>query len=313
MKTSRGYLAYALTVLLSSLKAEQGHAGNLRTNNDLETSSTLIHDYRRHHRILQEDEEGILLEADFEYEDDVIDSDENNLFERRLMKRKPRPSSSLNIELSDGSIYELTNIDVNWRDVDMKEKFFSGRTRIKIRAGAKMSGGKIDLDGGKPEFIDIDPSKRDLEANLHQGNRHLAITGAKKVLAVRVIASDAQITSTEDELSDGVFGTFGNAVNLKSQMEDCSYNQLSIDMADDSIGDSTSISNGVVSVTLTGTSTADGDSVMRNAITAELTSQFGTSPVNLADHVLYCLPSGTMSGIAYAYIDSWMSVYSDQW
>eukprot|EP00957_Ditylum_brightwellii_P196488 14971448-Ditylum_brightwellii.AAC.1 len=41
---------------------------------------------------------------------------------------------------------------------------------------------------------------------------------------------------------------------------------------------------------------------------------FGVSnPSKLANHVMYCLPPGTMSGIAYAYINSWNSVYSDNW
>ena len=53
---------------------------------------------------------------------------------------------------------------------------------------------------------------------------------------------------------------------------------------------------------------------MRNAVTAALNSKFGvSSPSQLASHVMYCLPPGTMSGIAYAYIDHWMSVYSDEW
>jgi hypothetical protein len=56
-----------------------------------------------------------------------------------------------------------------------------------------------------------------------------------------------------------------------------------------------------------------GDGIMRNAITAALNENFGVSPSNLADHVMYCLPAGTMSGIAYAYINSWNSVYSNQW
>jgi len=45
-----------------------------------------------------------------------------------------------------------------------------------------------------------------------------------------------------------------------------------------------------------------------------LNSQFGVgSPTVLADHVLYCFPPNTMSGIAYAYYNSWNSLYSDNW
>jgi hypothetical protein len=28
---------------------------------------------------------------------------------------------------------------------------------------------------------------------------------------------------------------------------------------------------------------------------------------------MYCLPPGAMNGIAYAFVNSWMSVYSNQW
>ncbi|KAL7464254.1 hypothetical protein ACHAXS_004610 [Conticribra weissflogii] len=52
---------------------------------------------------------------------------------------------------------------------------------------------------------------------------------------------------------------------------------------------------------------------MRNAISSELFNILGTLASNLADHVMYCLPPNTMSGIAYAYINSWNSVYSDYW
>ncbi|KAL3804560.1 hypothetical protein ACHAWO_005455 [Cyclotella atomus] len=53
---------------------------------------------------------------------------------------------------------------------------------------------------------------------------------------------------------------------------------------------------------------------MRNAITAAINAEFGVSnPSALANHVMYCLPTGTMSGIAYAYINSWNSVYSNEW
>jgi hypothetical protein len=40
--------------------------------------------------------------------------------------------------------------------------------------------------------------------------------------------------------------------------------------------------------------------------TAAINAEFGVSnPSALANHVMYCLPTGTMSGIAYAYINSW--------
>ena len=135
--------------------------------------------------------------------------------------------------------------------------------------------------------------------------RNLAVvTGDKSVLVVRVIASDDTTTASVSQLSDGVFGTAGDPVNLKSQFYECSREQLNIIPAVRS-----GITNGVTTVTVN-VSTSQGDAVMRNEITSALNTQFGvTSPTQIANHVMYCLPPGTMSGIAYAFINSWMCGY----
>lgn len=136
-------------------------------------------------------------------------------------------------------------------------------------------------------------------------------------------------------------------MNLKSQYEACSFDKLKINKAADrtaSVNGKADIVNGkykllkilllllyplttlsiyllqphttqigATTVQVT-TSTSETDSVMRPAITEELKAQFGvTNPNQLADHVMYCLPANTMSGIAYAYINSWNSVYSNEW
>lgn len=78
-------------------------------------------------------------------------------------------------------------------------------------------------------------------------------------------------------------------------------------------GDATTdISGGVVTVQVS-SSTSQGDGMMVNDISRKITSAFGVQPSDLASHVLYCLPPNTMTGIAYAYIGSWLSVYSNEW
>ena len=52
---------------------------------------------------------------------------------------------------------------------------------------------------------------------------------------------------------------------------------------------------------------------MFTEINTFLSNEFGTAAQTLADHVMYCLPPGTMGGIAYAGVYSWYSVYSDNW
>ena len=160
-------------------------------------------------------------------------------------------------------------------------------------------------------------------ASIANGNRpnrdrRLAVTGTKSVLVVRVIASDASTTDTVERLSDSVFGNNadGNgadAANLASQYDACSHGKLTFVEAPDRTGTDISIVNGATTVTVS-TATTEGDGVMNNAIITELNTQFGVSnPTELADHVMHCLPPGTMGGIAYAYLPGTLSVYSDTW
>jgi hypothetical protein len=75
----------------------------------------------------------------------------------------------------------------------------------------------------------------------------------------------------------------------------------------------TNISDGVVDIKVD-INIASGDSAVRNAVTSKLNLVFGvTNPNKLASHVMYCLPSEVMPEIAYAYMNSWNSVYSNEW
>ncbi|GFH49885.1 hypothetical protein CTEN210_06361 [Chaetoceros tenuissimus] len=139
--------------------------------------------------------------------------------------------------------------------------------------------------------------------------------GTRTVLAVRVVAADKTTSASESELSDSIFGTShnifgisGDSLNLKSWYNQCSYNQLNFIPAE-----GTDINDGVITVTVP-SSTTNGDSVMNNDIVAALNAKFNvSSPTQIANHIMYCLPTGTMSGIAYANINHWRSVYSDNW
>lgn len=130
------------------------------------------------------------------------------------------------------------------------------------------------------------------------------------VLVVRVVASDATTTATEEELSDDVFGNGNDLRNLKSQYSACSYNQMNFQKATGQAG----IVDGVYTVTIPSTTVNGVDNGnIRNAVTNQLQSDFGTSSSNVADYVMLCLPPGTNGGwIAYAYINSWLSVYNNQ-
>ncbi len=79
---------------------------------------------------------------------------------------------------------------------------------------------------------------------------------------------------------------------------------------------STAISNGVVDIKVNLAKTA-GDANVCNAVTTEINKVFGIrSPNSLANHIMYCLPSGVIGSgslYAYAYISHWNSVCSNEY
>eukprot|EP00557_Chaetoceros_sp_GSL56_P002202 CAMPEP_0176500276 /NCGR_PEP_ID=MMETSP0200_2-20121128/13434_1 /TAXON_ID=947934 /ORGANISM="Chaetoceros sp., Strain GSL56" /LENGTH=640 /DNA_ID=CAMNT_0017898871 /DNA_START=1953 /DNA_END=3875 /DNA_ORIENTATION=+ len=142
--------------------------------------------------------------------------------------------------------------------------------------------------------------------------------GTFSVLIVRVEAINAATSVSESDLAGSVFGNnIANpqTINMSSQYKACSHDKLHFVEASDRNGKSsaTKIRKGATTVYVN-VSTSQGDWVMRNAVTEKLNEEFNVSrPSELADHVMYCLPPNTFNGVAYAFINSWNSVYNDRW
>eukprot|EP00957_Ditylum_brightwellii_P175950 13397682-Ditylum_brightwellii.AAC.1 len=217
----------------------------------------------------------------------------------------------LNCETPDGKIYtvEGEGISPQWIKSRLEShELISGDSDLILPAGAKLAKGKIKLNG--PPELKNRPDK--------EKRRKLAQTGEKTVLVVRVEApAGISTTATMAELADSVFGAdsglleANDPVNLRSQYLECSHRKLSFTLAgsrprvDTTLGGS-SISNGAVTVKVNTAVSEGADGTMRNEISETLKTMFGvSSPIVLADYLMYCLPPGTMSGIAYAYINSW--------
>jgi hypothetical protein len=105
-----------------------------------------------------------------------------------------------------------------------------------LAAKPDIVSGQTLLFGAKIEdgLLVITPNT-DLKFDTHrhaiggEARRRLATsTGNKNVLVVRVITTDAQPTASMAEMSDAIFGTDGDPVNLKSQYEGCSDDQITI-------------------------------------------------------------------------------------
>jgi hypothetical protein len=55
-----------------------------------------------------------------------------------------------------------------------------------------------------------------------------------------------------------------------------------------------------------------GHSKIVNAVSHEILRQFGKTHMDIADHVMYCLPAGAFGGVGYAIMNRGLSVYNDK-
>ena len=106
-----------------------------------------------------------------------------------------------------------------------------------------------------------------------------------------------------------MFGTGSDPNNLKSGLEECSWNKINVVVG---VGDSNEVATGVIEVSIGIPLDGSSRSTVRNAVTTAVTNKLGHSLPGPYDYVLYSLEScyGNDCGwAAYAYINSWNSVY----
>ena len=197
----------------------------------------------------------------------------------------------------DGDAINGVFIDVN------KEDFDERRAELVIRSDRKIRYEKRAVRSrSRP------PRKLLRGRGLAQAN------GISSVLAVKSKGNDSPVVSSSvGVLSESVFGGPNDAVNLKSQMNDCSHGKLQMTMAQ---GTNIPV-GGVAEATVDIPSYHANSGTFQNLVLDALTTQginYGTF-----DHVMICVPpnmyyfDSTSSFIAYGYINSWLTVYSDKW
>lgn len=226
----------------------------------------------------------------------------------------PGPTQVSTCEFKNGRSFELSNMDnlapeilenlESGFDVLTIPRALLTNRKIRIPRGAAVRRQRL---GNWREWIPGNDVSRNIfnRGNLgNSGNRRLQsdTTGTYTVLVVRVIAPDGETTDSLDRLSDSVFGNGNDPVTLASQYSACSYGQLNFVKADDKSSTNSSIAsnitNGVVEV-MVSSATSAGDETMREEIKSLLKTAFDVSNAgSLADHVMFCLPPGTMAGIA---------------
>lgn len=116
-------------------------------------------------------------------------------------------------------------------------------------------------------------------------------TGQKSVIAIRVIAADASETSSAAVLSDEIFGTSGDLVNLRERSASCSYNKFKLEPYIGTTSTGVNVTNGVYEVTIPNNVTGVDGSIIRHAVQDAGNAVLGNMREQM-DHVMLCLPPG---------------------
>ena len=166
-----------------------------------------------------------------------------------------------------------------------KEKLDTGVSSICI-----IGGSAIRTAFGKPDYIVIPPNAGiHFVASLSNRDRHLAQTGSRSVLVVRVTAPSSTQSASSTSLADATFGTGGQQYSMASQYSSCSAGKLTFVAAS---GYPDKVTNGVIDIilptTVNNTSCFDLVDSMKSLVKASLGFD-----ERIFSHVMFCMPYGT--------------------
>ncbi|KAL7552277.1 hypothetical protein ACHAWF_015504 [Thalassiosira exigua] len=134
--------------------------------------------------------------------------------------------------------------------------------------------------------------------------------GTKQVLVVRVTDSDGRVHSDNAKtISNKIFGTYGDVANAKSQFSACSYGKFQLtNEYDDKIPEA---APGVIEVDIPIPLKGNDRRAVRSAAIRAARSKLGFQLPGPFHHVMFVLEGcyQECGWAAYAYVNSWLSVY----
>lgn len=185
---------------------------------------------------------------------------------------------------------------------------------LKVPAASSVGNHEVTIPSHAAAAATLEKRKKGIFSLRRKLYNTWKATGQHTALVLRVTTTQDNKSPTESavEMSDSVFGTDGDPVNLKSQMATCSYGQKII-----SAGTGTNVNTGVLEVSVNrkvGTgSYSDMTDIVNKATTAAQDSLGITSLSAVYDHVLFCLPPSSMPYIGYGWYSNYRTVYKDTW
>ena len=227
----------------------------------------------------------------------IQDPDQHHEPQLRLMFPNGIPANIINLPPAE---------QMGWRP--------DGAT-IMVKGQFTKDGSAIDAMGNVPEVL------------VEEDSHITGPVGNRTILMVLVSANDSDLTDGSGSLllnSTVSTAVFGSGLSASSQIAACSYDELTL-LPDPDFGAGTT-EEGTATLHLDQDIIDDNIDSVEDAITMALNTKYGvTSPAQLADHVMYCVPPGTvtsggsLSWLAYAYSYNsgpsfhWLSVYNNDW
>ena len=214
---------------------------------------------------------------------------------------------------------DLRNVGPDF-EKERQEAIANGRTRLIVRGGIVDGSALLVPDQADPTVDGETTFKPVLEwrvppadsVSSRRHSRNLAVnpTGIKSVLIFRITALDgtnvrAPPTHTAVEVSDAVFGTGGDFVNLRDQYTACSYGQLDFAPAAGAELTPHLAADGVIDITVT----VDAR-WYTNDITLAVSEMAQDSIANgglgldleVYDHVMYHVPPGSIHSNSFNWV-----------
>jgi len=217
---------------------------------------------------------------------------------------------------SDGAAYSVEGLDggLDLGNSGDKELIIRGGGATKTKAGQGNNKNKPNTLNVANADVAVGPRGNggaNSNGNGSDGRRLWQMEGTSTTLVVRVIDESGDAPSfSSAELSDNIFGTHGDAHNLRSQFLACSGGKLDLPPA----ATGGNITDGVVEVTLNGINVTGLD---RFTVEDYVTDALPTFVDNLApyEHIMYIVPDSVSFGgaAAYAYVGGTISQYRSKY
>ena len=241
-----------------------------------------------------------LVHVETQYEEEIADdsyvsrerlfSGSGNNGSRKLQQTDEEIEVKCELQEEDRVAVGKYFVSINGIESSQLDNIVSGDTTL-MAEGATIMDGELWLPAGAAvEFGSNggnDRRRRRLQTSQTDPTR--------KVLVVRANGNGAITTGTKGTLSDKIFGTYGDTATLRSQYLACSHGKLDFQPFVGVTSGGTVVDDGVLEVNIDTYVPGASRYVVEDAL-EEAADQLVGNLRDQFDHVMLCLPPGSMSG-----------------